>query len=188
MPRETLDQERILEVAGEIADAEGLDVVTLTRIADDLGVRQPALYRHIEGYDDLIRSLGLRGRELLAEALVRAAAGRSGEEAVTAVGNAWRDAAKQNPGMYAATDRSPCADDPELEAAVERIVETLGLALNSFDLSEENRVHAARSMRSAFHGFVHLELGDGHPHKQELDDSFDHLLELLAAGIRALET
>ena len=43
------------------------------RVADALGVQQPALYRHIDGYDDLIRSLGLRGRELLAERLGEAA-------------------------------------------------------------------------------------------------------------------
>ena len=187
MARKTLDQQRVLDVAGEVADREGLDAVTLTRIAEELGVRQPALYRHVEGFDDLIRSLGLRGRKLLAEALVRAAAGVSGEDAVVAVGNAWRNAAKATPGLYAATDRYPCVGDEELQAAVERVVETLSLSLNSFKLSAENRVHAARTMRSAFHGFVHLELGEGHPHDEDLDDSFAHLLELLAAGIRGLE-
>ena len=60
---------RVIDAAAALANEEGLDAVTLTRVAETLGVRQPALYRHVDSYDDLIRSLGLRGREHLASAL-----------------------------------------------------------------------------------------------------------------------
>ena len=90
MAREPLDKNKVIAAAAELADREGLDAVTLTRIAEDLGVRQPAMYRHVKGYDDLIRSLGLLGREILAERLADAAIGVSGEEAVAAVAHAWR--------------------------------------------------------------------------------------------------
>ena len=85
MPRATLDTQKVIDEAATIADAEGLDAVTLTRVADRLGVRQPALYRHVEGYDDLIRSLGLRGRELLAARLSTAAQGVAGPDVVRAL-------------------------------------------------------------------------------------------------------
>ena len=186
MARESLDSAKVIEAAALLADSEGLDNVTLTRVAAELGVRQPALYRHVESYDDLIRSLSLRGREILASKLADAAIGVSGEEAVAAVGHAWRQMVTDHPGVYAATDRSPCAGDPELEAAVERVVEILGQALAGFNLDDDHRVHAARSLRSAFHGFSHLEAGDGHPLPHDPDDTFDHLVELLCAGIRAL--
>ena len=73
MSRAPLTPTQVIDEAARLADAEGLDAVTLTRVADALGVQQPALYRHVDGYDDLIRSLGLRGRELLAERLSEAA-------------------------------------------------------------------------------------------------------------------
>jgi hypothetical protein len=92
----------------------------------------------------------------------------------------------ERPGLYAATDRYPCAGDPELEAAVEEIVETLGMALVGYGLNEVDQVHAARALRSAFHGFCHLEAGDGHPQPHDLDDTYDHIIELLCAGIRRL--
>ncbi len=185
--RAPLDKDKVLAASAAIADCDGLDAVTLTRVADELGVRQPALYRHVAGYDDLVRSLGLLGREILAHRLGDAAIGLSRGEAVAAVGHAWRRMVREHPGLYAATDRYPCADDPELEAAVERVVAILGQALLGFDLSDDERVHAARSLRSAFHGFAHLEAGDGHPHPQDNDDTFDHLIELLCAGLRHLE-
>ncbi|MDH3755133.1 MAG: hypothetical protein OEU32_14780 [Acidimicrobiia bacterium] len=47
-----------------------------------LGVRQPALYCHVESHSDLIRNLGLRGRKILARRLADATIGVSGCEAV----------------------------------------------------------------------------------------------------------
>ncbi|NCG35921.1 MAG: TetR family transcriptional regulator [Actinobacteria bacterium] len=183
-----LDSQRVINEAAVLADSEGLDSVTLTRVAERLGVRQPALYRHVEGFDDLLRSLGLRGRELLADALRAAAIGVAGDEAVRAVGRAWRELVRTNPGLYAATDRYPCAGDPELEAAVENIVAIIARSLAAFDLTNDERLHVARGLRSAFHGFAHLESGDGHPLPHDPDDTFDHLVDLLIAVIRKLES
>ena len=182
--RRPLDHDTVVDAAAKLADIHGLDEVTLTSVAKQLGVRQPALYRHVESYQDLIRSLSLRGRELLADSMAASAIGVAGDDAVAAVGHAWRRVAAERPGLYAATDRYPCTDDAELQAAVNRIVEVIAMSLTSFDLDPENRVHAARTLRSAFHGFSHIEMCDGHPHKLDTDDSFDHMLELLCAGIR----
>ena len=184
--RRPLDRERVISAAAQLADAEGLDKLTLTRVAGMLGVRQPALYRHVGGYDDLLRSLSLRGRQILAQRLADAAVGLSGDDSVAAVGHAWRRMVRDHPGIYAATDRYPCAGDAELEAAVERVLAVLGQALRGYDLSEADRVHATRALRSAFHGFSHLESGDGHPLPHDPEDTFGHLVELLCAGVHRL--
>lgn len=184
--RQQLDPETVVATAGAIADAEGLDAVTLTRIARDLGISQPALYRHVDGYDDLLRRMSLEGRQLLAERLQAAAVGVSSDDAVRAMGRAWRQTMRDRPGLMAATDRYPCAGDPELEAAVEAIVDTLGLALIGYDLSPDDQVHAARALRSAFHGFSHLEAGDGHPQPHDLDDTFEHIVDILCRGMHRL--
>lgn len=182
--RPLLNTDAVIARAAEIADEHGLDALTLTRVADELGTSQPALYRHVASYDDLVRALGLRGREILASRLADSAIGLSGDEAVRAMGRAWREMVAEHPGLYAATDRYPCAGDPELEAAVDRVVEILGQALTGYQLGVDQQVHAARTLRSAFHGFSHLEAGDGHPREQDLDESFDRLIDLLCAGIR----
>jgi len=92
------------------------------------------------------------------------------------------------PGLYAATDRYPCAGDPELEDAVENIVTIISRSLGSFELDESQRIHVARGLRSSFHGFAHLESGDGHPLPHDLEESFAGLIDLLVAGIRQLES
>ena len=76
----------------------------------------------------------------------------------------------------------------ELAEAVERVVQMLGQALAGYGLEDDERIHAARTLRSAFHGFAHLEAGDGHPFALDLDDSFDRMVVLLCAGIRQMAT
>jgi AcrR family transcriptional regulator len=188
MSRRTLDTAQVVDCAAALADADGLDAVTLTRVAERLGVRQPALYRHVDNYDALIRALGLRGREILASRLGEAAVGLAGDDAVRAMGGAWRAVVAEHPGLYAATDRYPCSSDVELTAAVERVVQMLGQALAGYGLVDDERIHAARTLRSAFHGFAHLEAGDGHPFALDLNDSFDRMVVLLCAGIRQMAT
>lgn len=52
--REPLTRDRVLARALEIADGEGLDALTMRRLAQDLGVEAMSLYHHVEGKDDLL--------------------------------------------------------------------------------------------------------------------------------------
>jgi AcrR family transcriptional regulator len=181
-----LSRSMVVDAAIEMLPDSGLDGLTLTGLADELGVSQPAMYRHVDGVDDLWRELGLQGRSRLADALGEAAMGRSGVDAVWATARAWRSFATANPDLYAATDRVPCAGDEELEAAVERIVEILARSLRGFGLDEPTTLEAAGSLRSALHGFVHLEIVDGHPAQHDNDAGFVAMVELLCVGFEHL--
>jgi AcrR family transcriptional regulator len=49
-----LSRDRILERAVQIADADGVDALTMRRLADDLGFEAMSLYRHVENKDDVL--------------------------------------------------------------------------------------------------------------------------------------
>ncbi|MFC5832261.1 TetR/AcrR family transcriptional regulator [Nonomuraea insulae] len=53
-PRQTLSPQRIATAAVAVADAEGLDAVTMRRLATELGVAPMAAYRYVSGKDDLV--------------------------------------------------------------------------------------------------------------------------------------
>jgi AcrR family transcriptional regulator len=53
-PRATLTPRRIAEAAVAIADADGLDAVTMRRLAAELGVAPMAAYRYVTGKDELL--------------------------------------------------------------------------------------------------------------------------------------
>lgn len=52
--RRPLSRERILAAGIAIADAEGLDAVSMRRVGEQLGVEAMSLYRHVANKDDLL--------------------------------------------------------------------------------------------------------------------------------------
>ena len=157
MARRGLDRARVVDAAVAIADADGLEAVTLARVAAALGVRSPSLYNHVDGRDGLIRGVAARATRELATTLRRAATGRSGRAAIAAVAQAQRDYARAHPGRYAATVPAPAAGD---------------------DL-----IHAVRALRSAVHGFAAIEASGGFALAVDADESFRRLVAALATGL-----
>ncbi|MFF4415620.1 TetR/AcrR family transcriptional regulator C-terminal domain-containing protein [Streptosporangium sp. NPDC001559] len=53
-PRQTLSPRRIATTAVAVADAEGLEAITMRRLATELGVAPMAPYRYVSSKDDLL--------------------------------------------------------------------------------------------------------------------------------------
>jgi AcrR family transcriptional regulator len=183
MPRMGLDAERVVDAAADIADAEGLEAVTLARVADELGVRAPSLYNHVDGRDDVLRAIAVRGVRELTSALREAAVGRSSADALTAAARAYRAYARAHPGRYAATVAAPTRGDEEHRAAASEAVDVMLAVMRGWDLEGDDAIHAVRAFRSAVHGFVAIEVADGFGMAVDVDASFDRLVASLAGGL-----
>jgi AcrR family transcriptional regulator len=183
MPRAGLDTERVVDAAAAIADAEGLDAVTLARVAGGLGVRAPSLYNHVDGRAGLLRALALRGVRELTAALRDAAVGRSGADALRATARAYRAYAGAHPGLYAAGVTAPSPEDPQHQAAAQETVDVIYAVLRAWQLEGDDAVHATRAFRSAVHGFVLLEASGGFAIPVDVDLSFERLVATLAGGL-----
>jgi AcrR family transcriptional regulator len=186
MPRAGLDREAVVDAAANLADGQGLQTLTLARLAAELGVRAPSLYAHVDGLEDLRRRLAARGARKLAAELQAAAAGRAGDEALRAVADAYRAYARAHPGTYQALQRVPDRGDSEALESAAALVGVVLAVLRGYGLDRDDAVHAARIVRSALHGFVTLENGDGFGLPLDLDESFARLLTTLDRGLRAL--
>ncbi|HUW03507.1 MAG TPA: TetR/AcrR family transcriptional regulator [Acidimicrobiales bacterium] len=58
MGGEVLTRTRIVDAAWSVLDQDGLDAVSLRRVARELDVTAPALYAHIDGKNDLLTAVG----------------------------------------------------------------------------------------------------------------------------------
>jgi len=179
MPRAGLDPDAVVRAAARIADAEGLEAVTLARLAGELGVRTPSLYSHVGGLDDLRRRLAARGAGELADAMQEAAAGRARGDALRAVATAYREYARTHPGSYLALQR---AEDVAGDAGA-RAVRVFTAVLAGYGLTGDDAIHATRAVRAALHGFAALEAGGGFGMAQSVDESFGRLVALLDVGL-----
>jgi AcrR family transcriptional regulator len=72
MTRETLKPARIVELALEIVDREGLDALNMRRLAAEAGVKPMSLYHHFPSKDAILDAVG---EELAATALSDSGAG-----------------------------------------------------------------------------------------------------------------
>lgn len=185
MPRAGLTPEVIVTEAAVLADRDGLDALTLAHLAAHLGVRSPSLYKHLDGLPDLQRRLAERGMRELAAALAPGGAAASPAARLRALGHAYRRFAAAHPGLYAATLRAPGPDEPEVLAAASDLTAAVLGDLAAFGLPADDLVHAARSVRSALHGFVALEAVHAFGLPQSVDASFEGLLDDLEAAMRS---
>ncbi|MEM9563163.1 MAG: WHG domain-containing protein [Actinomycetota bacterium] len=181
----TLDRSAVVTAAGDLVDEVGPEALTLTRVAERLGVTQPALYRHVASLADLWRLLGIDTRSRLAEALAEASIGRARGDAVASLATAWRRFAIDHPGRYASAGRHAIEGEPELVAAANRTIAVLERALGGYGLADAERRFAADTLRSAFHGFASYEIGHGHPDPDRLDASFERLVHHLTVAFTA---
>lgn len=188
MPRAGLSTAAVVAAAAEIADAEGLDRLTLARVAAAAGVRTPSLYNHVESLDDVRRRVALLALRDLADALRDAAVGRAGDDALTAMADAYRAYARRHPGRYAATQRAPAEGDEEMRTAAAGAVDVVLAILRGYGLEGDDAIHAARAVRSALHGFVALEAGGGFGIPVDLDESYARMVRALARGLRDAPT
>jgi AcrR family transcriptional regulator len=171
----------VVEEAEQMADEVGLSNVTLAALAGRLGVRQPSLYKHVDGMDGLQRGMAVRAKIELADTLARATVGRARGDAISRMSHAYRNWALQHPGRYAAAQRVPDRGDNEAEAADWAAVEIVGAILAGYDLQGDDAIDATRALRAALHGFVTLETT--FVHSADIDRSFDRLVRALATAL-----
>ena len=185
MPRQGLSRAQVVDAAARIADGEGLERVTVARVASELGIRAPSLYNHVASRDDLVRELSVRALQELGAAIAQAAMGRSRDDALQAIAAAHRRYALDHPGLYAATIRgAPYPEDNERVDAANDVLDVVFAVLAGYGFEGDDAVHAARALRSALHGFSSLESSGGFGMPADRDESFRRMVAALAEGLQ----
>ena len=183
--RRGLTRGAVIDAATDVVETEGNAALTLSRIARELGVKPPSLYNHVAGLESLRRDVALRAIEDLGGKLGTAAMGRAGRHALRAIATELRAYAVAHPGLYELTTRAR-PDDNEYASASLQTVQPVLAILRSYDLDEEDAIHAARTLRAAIHGFVSLENAGGFGLDVDVDQSFawlvDHLDSMLESS------
>jgi hypothetical protein len=112
----------------------------------------------------------------------RAAIGEAGDDALAAMGAAYRRFALEHPGQFASTLLPPRSGDDELTHANRALDDVFMIVYGAMGL-EPGRAHlAARSTRCAIHGFLALEHNAGTTPQHEAE--YAHLLDVIRRGLR----
>jgi AcrR family transcriptional regulator len=181
-----LDRRQVIEAAIALADADGLENVTLARVAAALAVSSPSLYSHVDGLASLRRELAIEASTRLGAAVREAVAGNDGRAALNRAAHAYRTFALTHPGLYATLHTTPArGQDVELSAAFDALVPDIAAVLTQVGLPEHDAVPLIRTLRSALHGFVSLEASGGFGLPDDIGASFEVLIDVVVQGMLA---
>jgi AcrR family transcriptional regulator len=182
VPRAKLSPDAIVDIALSIVDTGGLASLTVTAVAEQAGVATPALYKHMRNLTELNQLVTLRVLEELTGRLTQSALGRSKDEALHALAQTFRAYVSEHPHRYATVVQAP-QPDSRLSTAAGRMLDVFLAVLRGYGLEGANAIHAARALRSACHGFAVLQITGGFGLPENLDVSYDLLIQMLINGL-----
>ncbi|MGW2184619.1 TetR/AcrR family transcriptional regulator [Streptomyces sp. NPDC001719] len=179
MVRAGLTVAKLTEAAAELADEGGIDKVTFSALARRFGVKDASLYSHVKNVRDLRVRVAFQASEEMTGRIATAVAGRAGKDALVAFADAYRDYALEHPGRYAATQMRLDPEEITDSVGLRRSIELTYGMLRAYGLTEPDLTDAGRLLRSAFHGYIHLELGGGFNHSRDVTESWSRSLDAL---------
>ncbi|HEY4279898.1 MAG TPA: TetR/AcrR family transcriptional regulator C-terminal domain-containing protein [Conexibacter sp.] len=195
-----LTRPRLVAAALELADAEGLDAVSIRRVAGELRARPMSLYTHIASKDDLV---ALMLNAVSAELLVPGELPADWRDALRAIARQSFAAYLAHPWMLSAFGRGPRVGPNQLRRAEQSAAAVAGLPIDPADAWTALRIVHEWTMGHALHVITLREDSElekqlanadpasfpqmakvfpatrGKPH----DTSFDAALEVVLDGI-----
>ena len=150
--RAPLTRERVVEAALRVMDEEGLEAVSMRRVAREVGVEAMSLYHHVEDKDDLLNGVC---ESVMAEFDFPDLA-EDWRENCRRGARAWRRLLRQHPNVMRlfAEQRGPIRTADSI-----RPTEFALRVLRSSGLSERDTVQAFHAFGGYIQGFVMMELG-----------------------------
>jgi len=164
-------QQQIVDVAWRLLETEGRDALTMRRLADELGIKAPSLYKHFPNKQVVEAALIDRGFLLWGNA-AREAIAHSGDPLAN-LARAYRTVATEHPHLYRLMT----------DGALDRALLTPGVeAWSGAPLGEPFRdPEAARAFWGFLHGMAILAIDGRFPPDAELDRSWDRGLAAFSA-------
>ncbi len=181
--RAGIKPDSVVAAAAAIADRDGWDRITLASVAENLGIKTPSLYNHVEGLADLRQKLAAYALANLKDQLHDAAIGYSSKQAFIEVGHAYVQFVREHPGLYEAINRVVSPKPEAFEQASESILNLFIRLMLPLGILEEEAVHAVRGLRSMVHGFASLESMGGFQMKEDLKESLSKAITYYMDGI-----
>ncbi len=174
----------VLSTAAAIVDEQGTEALTLSRLAERLGVRSQSLYAHVDGLSGLRRDLILYALNLQAVRVGRSVMAKSGRDALMAVMNELVLVNREHPGLSRLTSWSqPDPTDEAMFDALLEVSEPFTILLASYGLVGDDLAHWRRIIWTSLQGFLSLEAADMMKLPADPDQSVHLLMELIADGL-----
>jgi AcrR family transcriptional regulator len=162
--RRAVRREEILAAAEDILAADGVDALTMRRLADAVGMQAPSLYKHLRDKDELLAALQERALASMGEHLDDA-----GPD-LASLAKTYRAWALAHPALYGLATGTPLDRDRLSPGVEDRAAAPVVAAAGGDE-------HRSRALWAADHGLVVLELHDRFPPGADLDAAWAAMVD-----------
>jgi AcrR family transcriptional regulator len=173
----------IIAAGRAILDADGLNGLTMSRVAAAVGVRAPSLYKRVKDRGDLVRLIVNDIAAELTQTLEAAATSGDARSDLREIAVAFRAWALAHPeAFHLLFDRLPegARVDPEVNAR-----SAAALLRTAAELAgPEHALEAARTVVAWANGFLNMELAGAFRLGGDVDRAFDFGVERLTRAIQ----
>ena len=177
-------KEAVIRAASDIADAEGLNGISLKVVAEKLDIRTPSLYNHIASLDDLLRDVAHAGMRTMNDLMIQAAIGASGEAAIKSVGIAYFGYVISHPGIYETIQWANWHGNDETVALFGTYRSLLAKLVASFSAKAKKRDAIENLLMSLFHGYSSLNAGKALANPEKAMAEFTDAINIASSGFR----
>jgi AcrR family transcriptional regulator len=185
----SLSRQDVIAAAICCIDQEGAAALGVSRVARYLGIKPPAIYKHLENGADLQRATAIA---LWQQYLIQCQQTLSGHSITTdllkQLGHFTRNFAKTYPARYQIMMQVQLQPtEPASAVVIQQILEFLHLALTDYELSETQLIDVMRMFNAATYGFIAIEQAGLMTLERSTDESYDVMLEAMIAAIEHIQ-
>jgi AcrR family transcriptional regulator len=177
------DRESIVKMARDAIEQDGIEELSLARLASKLGIKPPSLYRHIPNKSALLQAVVVFTFQQLFQAYeveIQASGGDAKEQLMT-IFRTHRSFAHANPETYVLAFTTTLPEQRANEQMLERLVLPIQELMATLAGSEKS-LSALRGALSLIHGFVMLELNNQFRRGGDLTEAFEASIEAYLLG------
>jgi TetR/AcrR family tetracycline transcriptional repressor len=149
--REKLSRDRVIEAALRVMDTDGLEAVSMRRIAREVGVEAMSLYNHVRDKEDLLEGIRLR---VFSEFIYPDLDPDNPYENGRRVAQSWRDLLKAHPNML-----ELLAEEHEPPSSLEafQAMEIAFAVLRSMGVPDDEVVQVFHAFGGYIQGYTMME-------------------------------
>ena len=181
----SLTRQDVIEAAIACIEKEGASALGVNRVARELGIKPPAIYKHLKSKAELEKVVALAiYRRFFAELSQRIAGIKEPHGFLKAGGHATRNFARLQPGLYQVmTQFQLQPDDPESASVIKQSQGFYKTLLGLQNMSETKLIDIMRMVNAAIVGFIALEQSGSLTLPRATDESFEVMLDALLVAI-----
>ena len=181
----SLTPQDVVNTAIDCLDKEGETALGVNRVAKALGIKPPAIYKHLDGNTGLRRAVALKiWRDYLTDCQQQVERVTESRELLRTSAQAIRNFAKTYPTRYAVMMQYQLrpTDAEELEI-IKTSLSLFQQALQLYELSEDALVDVMRMMNAAIYGFIIRENSELMTLNRSTDASYKVMIDALVVAI-----